>query len=167
MTMSGNVRAVLAACLALGLLSPACSGKKTAAPAPTGIVLLDEPFESFPNSSWSVSGSGIVIFEGFSGNPAPCIGTTPGHTPGASVAIQSIAQFAAPDLTFSVDMNLVEVGQGTGGGSFVIRNFSGGSAAASATLDGQSGALTFTIGAAVSPPLGTVPGWRTYTFSYD
>jgi len=109
----------------------------------------------------------VVSFDSFAGNPSPCILTTPGHSSGASVAIRSTAQFAGPDLTFSADMLLVEVGPGLGGGSMVLRDFSTGSAIASATLDGQTGAMTFTIGAVVSPSFGTVPGWRTYTFSYN
>jgi hypothetical protein len=164
--MSNKTRVMLA-CLALGLVAPACSGKSTATPAPSGIVLLGDSFETFPNSNWSVSGTGVVFFNGFAGNLAPCLSTTPGHTSGAFVAVQSTTQFSAPDLTLSADMLLVEVGPGLGSASFAVRNFSGGSAVATASLDGQSGAMTFTIGGAVSAPIGTVPGWRTYSFSYS
>ncbi len=153
---------------ALVLLNPACKGTSTTTPAPTGTILFDDPFLTFPNANWSVTGSGVVSLNDFAGNPSPAIATSPGRsTSEASLMIETITHFGGESLTFSADMILVAEGGGTGGGSFVVRDFPGGSAIAGVTLDAQSSMLTFTIGTDVSSSMGIVPGWHTYSFTFN
>lgn len=167
MKRSGRPLARIAATVALGILIPACSNGTSTTTTPSGTVFLNEQFAAFPNPTWTVTGAGVASLDSFAGNPQPCLMTTPGGSTPASLVIQSTVQFGGADLTFSADIDLVEVGPGLGGGRFVIRDSSSNSPIATVTWDAQMGTILFTIGTDVSSSMGIVPAFHTFSFTYD
>src|SRR5579872_5151630 len=158
----------LAFLLGVGMILPACGGFGGGPPPPPGPALLfDEPFDTFPNPDWSVSGAGSVSQDGTTGTPLPSLATGPSGPSNASLAVETVTPIGGTDLTFFADMLFSMAGPGGGAGTIAILDSGSLGTVASADLDATSGDVTLTIAGSSSPPIVLSAGWHSYAFTYD